>query len=167
MANPDGPVFRTCGLTKGYRIGEQQVHALRGVDFEANHGELIVILGSSGLGQIDLPHIVGGLDRASGGELWFQDNLLTSLEETRLTRYRRDHVGFVFQFYNLVPGLTARENVMLVTEIAEHRCRLTKMSADEALDIVGLSGRRNHFPAQRSGGEQQAGIVGDGHRPVS
>jgi putative ABC transport system ATP-binding protein len=150
MVAREGPVFRTRSLTKVYRIGDQEVHALRGVDFEATRREFVVILGPSGSGKSTFLNIVGGLDRASGGEVWFQGDLLTALDESGLTRYRREHVGFVFQFYNLVPSLTARENVMLVTEIAEH-----PMSADEALDMVGLSDRRNHFPAQLSGGEQQ------------
>jgi putative ABC transport system ATP-binding protein len=146
----EGPVFRTTNLTKVYFIGEQEVHALRGVDFEAGRGEFIVILGPSGSGKSTFLNIVGGLDRASGGEVWFQGNSLTTLDESGLTRYRREHIGFVFQFYNLVPSLTARENVMLVTEIAQH-----PMTADDALDMVGLSDRKNHFPAQLSGGEQQ------------
>ncbi|MCF1710320.1 ABC transporter ATP-binding protein [Tabrizicola sp. J26] len=145
-----GPVFRTRGLTKVYRSGEQEVHALRGVDFQANQGEFIVILGPSGSGKSTFLNIIGGLDRASSGEAWFQDHQLTALDERGLTQYRRDHVGFVFQFYNLVPSLTARENVMLVTEIARH-----PMPADEALALVGLSDRQDHFPAQMSGGEQQ------------
>jgi putative ABC transport system ATP-binding protein len=142
--------LRATGLTKVYRNGAIEVHALRGVDFEARTGEFIVILGPSGSGKSTFLNIVGGLDRASGGEVWFGEHQLTALDERGLTKYRRDHVGFVFQFYNLVPSLTARENVQLVTEIA---CR--PMPADEALALVGLSDRRDHFPAQLSGGEQQ------------
>jgi putative ABC transport system ATP-binding protein len=142
--------FRTKGLTKVYRTGAQDVHALRGVDFQASQGEFIVILGPSGSGKSTFLNIVGGLDGATAGEAWFQDHQLTALGEKGLTQYRRDHVGFVFQFYNLVPSLTARENVALVTEIARH-----PMHPDEALALVGLSDRRDHFPAQLSGGEQQ------------
>jgi putative ABC transport system ATP-binding protein len=143
-------VFRTKGLTKVYRTGALEVHALRGIDFQARKGEFIVILGPSGSGKSTFLNIVGGLDSATAGEAWFEDHQLTGLSEKGLTQYRRDHVGFVFQFYNLVPSLTARENVQLVTEIARH-----PMTAEEALDLVGLSDRADHFPAQLSGGEQQ------------
>lgn len=143
-------IFRTMGLTKVYRRGATQVHALRGVDFQAAQGEFIVILGPSGSGKSTFLNIVGGLDTATAGEAWFQDHQLTALTERGLTQYRRDHVGFVFQFYNLVPSLTARENVALVTEIARR-----PMSPDDALALVGLTDRRDHFPAQLSGGEQQ------------
>jgi putative ABC transport system ATP-binding protein len=143
-------VFRAKGLTKVYSIGDLKVHALRGVDFQAARGEFIVILGPSGSGKSTFLNIVGGLDTATAGEAWFEDHQLTALDERGLTQYRRDHVGFVFQFYNLVPSLTARENVQLVTEIARH-----PMKADDALALVGLSERRDHFPAQLSGGEQQ------------
>lgn len=138
------------GLTKVYRSGAQEVQALRGLDFRASRGEFIVILGPSGSGKSTFLNIIGGLDTASSGEVWFQDHQLTGLDERGLTRYRRDHVGFVFQFYNLVPSLTARENVQLVTEIAR-----APLDADEALGMVGLSERAHHFPAQLSGGEQQ------------
>jgi putative ABC transport system ATP-binding protein len=150
MEAGDDTVFRAKGLTKVYRIGELAVHALRGVDFQASRGEFIVILGPSGSGKSTFLNIVGGLDAATAGEAWFEDHQLTALDERGLTQYRRDHVGFVFQFYNLVPSLTARENVQLVTEIARH-----PMKADDALALVGLSERRDHFPAQLSGGEQQ------------
>ncbi|MGL4238657.1 ABC transporter ATP-binding protein [Tabrizicola sp.] len=143
-------VFRATGLTKVYRSGEQEVHALRGVDFQAAKGEFVVILGPSGSGKSTFLNIVGGLDTATAGEAWFEEHQLTVLSEGELTQYRRDHVGFVFQFYNLVPSLTARENVQLVTEIARH-----PMPADEALALVGLAERADHFPAQLSGGEQQ------------
>ena len=143
-------VFRTKGLTKVYRTGALEVHALRGVDFEAASGEFLVILGPSGSGKSTFLNIVGGLDTATTGQAWFKDIELTALDSYDLTKFRRDHVGFVFQFYNLVPSLTARENVQLVTEIARN-----PMSADEALALVGLSERRHHFPAQLSGGEQQ------------
>jgi putative ABC transport system ATP-binding protein len=143
-------VFRAKGLTKVYRNGALEVHALRGIDFQARRGEFIVILGPSGSGKSTFLNIVGGLDAATAGEVWFEDHQLTALNDTELTQYRRDHVGFVFQFYNLVPSLTARENVQLVTEIARR-----PMTADEALALVGLSDRADHFPAQLSGGEQQ------------
>jgi putative ABC transport system ATP-binding protein len=143
-------IFRVSGLTKVYRSGAQEVHALRGVDFCAQRGEFIVILGPSGSGKSTFLNIVGGLDTATAGEAWFEDHQLTALDERGLTQYRRDHVGFVFQFYNLVPSLTARENVALVTEIARR-----PMSPDDALALVGLTERRDHFPAQLSGGEQQ------------
>jgi len=146
----DDSVFRATGLTKIYRSGETEVHALRGVDFRAGRGEFIVVLGPSGSGKSTFLNIMGGLDNASSGQAWFKDHELTALDERGLTRYRRDHVGFVFQFYNLVPSLTARENVQLVTEIA-----LNPMPADQALALVGLSARADHFPAQLSGGEQQ------------
>lgn len=150
MASEEEIVFQAKGLTKVYRRGEQEVHALRGVDFVAKRGEFIVILGPSGSGKSTFLNIVGGLDTATSGDVWFKDHQLTTLNERGLTQYRRDHVGFVFQFYNLVPSLTARENVALVTEIARN-----PMPLDEALAMVGLSDRRNHFPAQLSGGEQQ------------
>jgi putative ABC transport system ATP-binding protein len=150
MAIQGDTVFRATGLTKVYRNGVLEVQALRGIDFQARKGEFIVILGPSGSGKSTFLNIVGGLDRASGGEVWFEDHQLSALDERGLTQYRRDHVGFVFQFYNLVPSLTARENVQLVTEIARR-----PMQADEALGLVGLSERANHFPAQLSGGEQQ------------
>jgi putative ABC transport system ATP-binding protein len=143
-------VFRAKGLTKVYRNGALEVHALRGIDFQARKGEFVVILGPSGSGKSTFLNIVGGLDKASAGEAWFEDHQLTALDEKGLTQYRRDHVGFVFQFYNLVPSLTARENIELVTEIARR-----PMPADEALALVGLSERADHFPAQLSGGEQQ------------
>ena len=150
MEGPTAPVFRIRGLSKTYHSGEVEVQALRGVDFEAAAGEFIVILGPSGSGKSTFLNIIGGLDQASGGEAWFRDHKLTSQSEAALTRYRRDHVGFIFQFYNLVPSLTARENVKLVTEIA-----LNPMKPEEALALVGLSDRMDHFPAQLSGGEQQ------------
>jgi putative ABC transport system ATP-binding protein len=144
------PVFRTKDLTKIYFTGDITVQALRGVDFEAASGEFVVILGPSGSGKSTFLNIVGGLDRASDGEVWFTDHELSRFDDRQLTLYRRDHVGFVFQFYNLVPSLTARENVALVTEIARD-----PMQPEEALAIVGLKERMDHFPAQLSGGEQQ------------
>lgn len=145
------PIFRIEGLTKVYRSGEVEVHALRGVNLEIATAELLVLLGPSGSGKSTLVNIVGGLDSASGGRVFFKDEELTALGEARLTRYRREHVGFVFQFYNLVPSLTARENVALVTEIARN-----PMKPSEALELAGLGAdRHDHFPAQLSGGEQQ------------
>ncbi|HPE25942.1 ABC transporter ATP-binding protein [Albidovulum sp.] len=144
------PIFRSEGLTKVYRTGDVSVHALRGVDLALYSGELAVLLGPSGSGKSTLLNILGGLDRASGGKAWFRDHELTAMSDRDLTLYRRDHVGFVFQFYNLVASLTARENVELVTEIAAN-----PMPADEALARVGLQHRLDHFPAQLSGGEQQ------------
>lgn len=147
---PDGCVYRTKGLTKVYGEGDAAVHALRGVDLELPAGEIVVLLGPSGSGKSTLLNIIGGLDRASEGTVWFRDEDLTAMNDAELTHYRRDNVGFVFQFYNLMPSLTARENVELVTEIAEE-----PMDAAEALALVGLKERTNHFPAQLSGGEQQ------------
>jgi putative ABC transport system ATP-binding protein len=141
---------RTRGLTKVYGTGEVEVQALRGVDLELLAGDLVVLLGPSGSGKSTLLNILGGLDNASGGEAWFQDHELTRLDDRALTRYRREHVGFVFQFYNLIPSLTAAENVALVTEIAA-----APMAPEDALRLVGLGARLHHFPAQLSGGEQQ------------
>ncbi|HKL55245.1 ABC transporter ATP-binding protein [Marivita sp.] len=143
-------MFRTEGLTKVYDSGLTKVHALAGVDLELYGGELSVLLGPSGSGKSTLLNILGGLDHASAGHVWFRDLELTGLGDRGLTRYRRDHVGFVFQFYNLVASLTARENVQLVTDVARD-----PMSPDEALEQVGLGSRMDHFPAEMSGGEQQ------------
>ncbi len=144
------PVFRTSDLVKIYRTGDVEVHALRGVEFVAFAGEFVVLLGPSGSGKSTFLNIIGGLDQATSGSAWFRDAEITRLDERGLTRYRRDHVGFVFQFYNLVPSLTALENVALVTEISRD-----PMPPREALEIVGLGPRVDHFPAQLSGGEQQ------------
>src|SRR6516162_1060333 len=143
-------VFTARSLTKIYASGEVQVHALRGLDLEVWTGEVVVLLGPSGSGKSTLLNIMGGLDHATAGSVSFKDVELTRLDDGALTTYRRQHVGFVFQFYNLVPSLTAYENVALVTEIAEH-----PMRPDEALALVGLGDRKNHFPAELSGGEQQ------------
>jgi putative ABC transport system ATP-binding protein len=137
-------------LTKTYISGEVQVHALRGVDFEVLTSEVVVLLGPSGSGKSTLLNIMGGLDHATSGKLFFEQLELTALSDRELTAYRRQYVGFVFQFYNLVPSLTAYENVALVTEIADH-----PMSPKEALKLVGLEARMDHFPSQLSGGEQQ------------
>ena len=143
-------VFAARGLTKTYRMGETEIHALRGVDLEISAGEFIVLLGPSGSGKSTLLNILGGLDIPTSGEIVFKDHILSAADEAALTRYRREHVGFVFQFYNLIPSLTARENVALVTDIAEK-----PMPAAEALSWVGLGERLDHFPSQLSGGEQQ------------
>jgi putative ABC transport system ATP-binding protein len=143
-------VFRVRGLTKIYGTGTTEVRALAGVDLDLFGSELVVLLGPSGSGKTTLLNQLGGLDVPTSGELWYHDVELTHADETELTRYRRDSVGFVFQFYNLIPSLTARENVALITEIARD-----PMSAEEALDMVNLSPRLDHFPAQLSGGEQQ------------
>lgn len=143
-------VFVAEKLTKVYTSGEVQVHALRGVDLDIWSGEVVVLLGPSGSGKSTLLNIVGGLDHATSGQLFFKDQELTGLDDRGLTAYRRRHVGFVFQFYNLIPSLTAYENVALVTEIADK-----PMPAAEALAMVGLQDRMEHFPAQLSGGEQQ------------
>jgi putative ABC transport system ATP-binding protein len=137
-------------LTKVYHTGEVDIHALRGTDFELRPGELVVLLGPSGSGKSTLLNILGGLDTPTSGELYFEDHDLTRAKDHDLTLFRREHVGFVFQFYNLIPSLTSRENVALVTEIAA-----SPMLPEEALSIVGLEDRMDHFPAQLSGGEQQ------------
>jgi putative ABC transport system ATP-binding protein len=138
------------GLTKSYRMGEVEVAALRGVDIELLEGELVVLLGASGSGKSTLLNILGGLDTCSTGVVAYRGDDLTCADADELTSYRRHHVGFVFQFYNLLPSLTARENVALVTEIADD-----PMDPAEALELVGLGERLDHFPAQLSGGEQQ------------
>jgi len=143
-------VFNARGLSKIYRMGEVEVHALREVDLELYRGELVVLLGPSGSGKSTLLNILGGLDVPTSGAVGFLDHDLTKEDERELTRFRREHVGFVFQFYNLIPSLTALENVALVTEIAER-----PMDPTEALRLVGLGERLDHFPAQLSGGEQQ------------
>ncbi len=143
-------VFRARGLSKTYLAGDVAVPALREVDFDIYRGEFLVLLGPSGSGKSTLLNIVGGLERASGGSLFYQDHELSAADDNALTLYRREHVGFVFQFYNLIPSLTAWENVALVTDIVAH-----PMPVAEALDRVALGPRRDHFPSQLSGGEQQ------------
>lgn len=143
-------VFEACGVTKIYRLGEVEVAALRGVDFRLWSGEFVVLLGPSGSGKSTLLNILGGLDTPTSGTVRFRDHDLTRSDDDLLTHYRREHVGFVFQFYNLIPSLTARENVQLVTDIAAD-----PMPAEEALEWVGLTPRLDHYPAQLSGGEQQ------------
>jgi putative ABC transport system ATP-binding protein len=143
-------VFVARGLTKIYRMGEVEVQALRGIDLDLYEGEFAVLLGPSGSGKSTLLNILGGLDVPTAGIVHYRDHQLTGADEPALTTYRREHVGFVFQFYNLIPSLTARENVALVTDIAER-----PMPAERALELVGLADRMDHFPSQLSGGEQQ------------
>ncbi len=143
-------VFRAVDVTKVYQMGEVQVHALRGVTLELYDHEFVVLLGASGSGKSTLLNILGGLDIPTQGSVYYQDQELTASDDAELTKYRRDNVGFVFQFYNLIPSLTARENVELITEIA-----LSPMHPLEALEMVRLKERADHFPAQLSGGEQQ------------
>jgi putative ABC transport system ATP-binding protein len=143
-------VFRARGLGKLYRMGDVAVQALHDVDLDLYRGEFVVLLGPSGSGKSTLLNILGGLDVPTSGSVHFLDHNLTIDDDAALTRYRREHVGFVFQFYNLIPSLTARENVALVTEIAEH-----PLEPEAALALVGLAERVDHFPAQLSGGEQQ------------
>ena len=142
--------YRTIGLTKTYGDGATAVHALRSLDLEVPRGEFITLVGPSGSGKSTLLHILGGLDRATSGQIWFHDQDITAFSNDELTEFRRANVGFVFQFYNLIASLTARENVQLVTDIAND-----PMPAADALALVGLGERLDHFPAQLSGGEQQ------------
>ncbi|MCC5991392.1 MAG: ABC transporter ATP-binding protein [Rhodobacteraceae bacterium] len=144
------PVFRLADVTRVFRTGTIEVRALRGVTLSLNEHEMVVLLGASGSGKSTLLNIMGGLDLPTEGKVFFRDRDLSGASDKRLTAFRRDHVGFVFQFYNLVPSLTARENVALVTEIARD-----PMSPEEALDRVGLTPRMDHFPSELSGGEQQ------------
>jgi putative ABC transport system ATP-binding protein len=143
-------VFEARGLTKVYHVGEVDVYALRDVDLDLHAGEFVVLLGPSGSGKSTLLNILGGLDVPTSGKVRFLEHDLTQGADRDLTRFRREHVGFVFQFYNLIPSLTALENVALVTDIAER-----PMAPEDALRLVGLGERVNHFPAQLSGGEQQ------------
>jgi putative ABC transport system ATP-binding protein len=150
MIDSSRRVFEARGITKRYDMGEVQVHALRGVDMDVFAGELMVLLGPSGSGKSTLLNILGGLDTATTGSVRYGEFDLTRATDKELTQYRRHHVGFVFQFYNLIPSLTAKENVAAVTEIARQ-----PMKPEEALDLVGLGDRMNHFPSQLSGGQQQ------------
>ena len=143
-------VFQARGVTKIYRMGEVEVHALRGVDLDLYEQEFLVLLGASGSGKSTLLNILGGLDVPTAGTVRYGDRELTAFDDAEMTRYRREHVGFVFQFYNLIPSLTARENVSLVTEVS-----VNPMRPEDALALVGLKARMDHFPAQLSGGEQQ------------
>lgn len=150
MADRTTAVFEARRVTKIYRMGDVDVEALRGVDLDLYDGELVVVLGPSGSGKSTLLNVLGGLDAPSSGRVRWRDHDLAVADDALLTEYRRDHVGFVFQFYNLVPSLTARENVALAAEIARH-----PMKPEEALARVGLEARLDHFPSQLSGGEQQ------------
>jgi putative ABC transport system ATP-binding protein len=150
MAAQDSTIFRLIELKKTYGEGEAAVHALRGVNLEVYEGELVVLLGPSGSGKSTLLNVLGGLDRPTSGQCVFRDMDLAQAPDAQVTQYRRRHVGFVFQFYNLIASLTAEENVDLVTEVAD-----SPMPSGEALELVGLGSRRHHFPAQLSGGEQQ------------
>ncbi len=145
-----GTVFHIQGISKVYRMGDVDVYALRRIDLDLFEGEFVVLLGPSGSGKSTLLNILGGLDVPSSGHVFFQGRELTYAGDTALTRFRRDCIGFIFQFYNLIPSLTARENVALVTEIVRH-----PMRPEQALELVGLGDRLNHFPSQMSGGEQQ------------
>jgi putative ABC transport system ATP-binding protein len=147
---PRPEVLSVRGVTKVYEMGEVRVEALRGVDLSLYEGELMVLLGPSGSGKSTLLNIIGGLDRPTAGQVCHRGTELTRASERQLTHYRRHNVGFVFQFYNLIPSLTARENVALVTDIVE-----SPMAPEEALALVGLGARLDHFPSQLSGGEQQ------------
>ena len=148
--NTTQAIFVARGLTKTYRMGDVEVPALRSIDLQLYRGELVVLLGPSGSGKSTLLNILGGLDAPTSGEVYYLDHKLTGASEADLTRFRREHVGFVFQFYNLIPSLTARENVAAVTEISA-----APMRPEDALALVGLGNRLDHFPAQLSGGEQQ------------
>jgi putative ABC transport system ATP-binding protein len=150
VLSPPQAAFRVRGLTKVYPTAAGDVRALDGVDLDIDRGEMLVLLGPSGSGKSTLLNILGGLDRATSGEAIFEGRDLVQASDAELTRYRRRHVGFIFQFFNLTPSLTARENVELITEIADH-----PMKPEEALGLVGLSERIDHFPAELSGGQQQ------------
>lgn len=150
VADNQVPAFKTVGLTKVYKTEAGDVHALRGVDVELFERETVVMLGPSGSGKSTFLNILGGLDRPTDGKVFFKSEELTRFDDRTLTNYRRYHVGFVFQFYNLIPSLTARENVELVTEISRD-----PLDPAEALAMVGMSHRLDHFPAELSGGEQQ------------
>jgi putative ABC transport system ATP-binding protein len=143
-------ILRGRGLTKSYQMGDTVVQALRDVDFALEEHELVVLLGPSGSGKSTLLNILGGLDTPTSGQVTYRDQDLSRADEPQLTRYRREHIGFIFQFYNLIPSLTARENVALVSDIAQK-----PMTPEEALERVGLSDRLDHFPSQLSGGQQQ------------
>ena len=150
QASHDEVIFKAEGLTKIYRMGDVQVHALRGIDLVLRQSEFVVMLGPSGSGKSTLLNILGGLDVPTDGHVWYHGEDLTRADDPQLTQFRRQHVGFVFQFYNLIPSLTARENVAIVTDISPD-----PMPPEEALARVGLAERLDHFPAQLSGGEQQ------------
>jgi putative ABC transport system ATP-binding protein len=152
MIRPSDPdvLLHLDRIGKTYQMGEVAVEVLKGISLEIYHGELLILVGPSGSGKTTMLNIIGGLDVPSVGQVWYRDRDISQASPRELTRYRRETVGFVFQFYNLVPNLTARENVMVSTEISEN-----PMDVDEVLDVVGLGERKDHFPAQLSGGEQQ------------
>lgn len=147
---PQAPAFIIKNLTKTYLMGEIVIHALKNINLDLYQGELVVFLGPSGSGKSTLLNIIGGLDIPSSGEVQYKDHTITSASQHELTRYRREHIGFVFQFYNLISNLTALENVSIVTEIADN-----PMHPEDAIKLLGLESRMNHFPSQLSGGEQQ------------
>lgn len=149
-SEPPTVVFSASQVTKTYTMGDVQIHALSGADLELFEGEFVVLLGASGSGKSTLLNILGGLDTATSGTILYRGKDMSGVSEKELTQFRRNHVGFVFQFYNLIPSLTARENVAIVTELAHDA-----MTPEEALKLVGLEHRLDHFPAQLSGGEQQ------------
>lgn len=153
----NAPVLRAKRLGKVYAAGDSAVHALRDIDLDIEDGELLVLLGPSGSGKSTLLNILGGLDRGTSGDAWFRETSLSAMNDRALTNFRRKHVGFIFQFYNLIPSVTARENVDLIREIAD-----APLSAEEALALVGLTDRMDHFPAQLSGGERCDGETVDG-----
>lgn len=150
MTSQEAPIFITRNLTKEYQMGEVKIQALRGVNLELRKNEFIVLLGASGSGKSTLLNLLGGLDTPSSGEISYRDHILSQADDKALTTYRREHVGFVFQFYNLISNLTAQENVELVTDIADN-----PMDSLDALTLVGLKDRKDFFPSQLSGGEQQ------------
>ncbi len=144
------PVIQLINITKEYKMGEVTVNALRGVSFSLYENEFVVILGSSGSGKSTMLNIIGGIDRPTSGDILFKGKNISNATEAELTKYRRESVGFIFQFYNLIPNLTARENILLASELSS-----SPISADILLEQIGLSGRGSHFPSQLSGGEQQ------------
>jgi putative ABC transport system ATP-binding protein len=152
MIRPTDPdvLLHLDGIGKTYQMGEVAVEVLKGITLEIYHGELLILVGPSGSGKTTMLNIIGGLDIPTCGRVWYRDRDISNASPRELTRYRRETVGFVFQFYNLVPNLTARENVMVSTEISAN-----PMDVEEVLDLVGLGDRKNHFPSQMSGGEQQ------------
>jgi putative ABC transport system ATP-binding protein len=150
MPRADNLLLHLEGVGKTYQMGEVAVPVLRGVNLEIQHGELLVMVGPSGSGKTTMLNIIGGLDTPSAGQVWYQDRDLSRASARELTRFRRESIGFVFQFYNLIPNLTARENVLVSTEISRN-----PLNPDEVLDMVGLADRKHHFPSQMSGGEQQ------------
>jgi len=150
MFSPENILLHLDGVDKTYQMGEVAVNVLRHISLQIHHGELLVMVGPSGSGKTTMLNIIGGLDTPTAGQVWYRDRDLSRAGSAELTRYRRDTIGFVFQFYNLIPNLTARENVLVSTEISRK-----PLDVDEVLDLVGLTDRKHHFPSQLSGGEQQ------------